>query len=75
MPKRILSNHDLRALLGVSRSTIWRLVRRGILPEPIEVSTGRKGWPSDEIDAWIDQRKAARRGPHEPRSAKRRCEP
>jgi len=58
--KRLLSKNEVCALLGVSRSTLWRMIGAGRFPEPVELSPGRKGHPTDEVDQWIADRKAAR---------------
>lgn len=58
--KRLLSTRELCALLTISRSTLWRRVRDGEVPRPVEVSPGRRAYLSDEIERWIEARKAAR---------------
>ena len=47
---------ELRGLLGVSRSTLWRMCRRGELPSPLRISAGAVGWRESTITAWIDER-------------------
>lgn len=50
---------DLQRLFGVSRSTIYYDIQRGILPQPIKI--GRTSvWLRDEIDRVIERQKAAR---------------
>lgn len=50
---RFVSMKELCARLSVSRPTIYALVERGELPEPVRITEGRIGWPSDLVDAWI----------------------
>ena len=45
---------------SLSRTTIWRLVRRGEFPKPITVSPGRVAWSEAEVNAWIVARASAR---------------
>lgn len=40
--------------LGVSRATIYRWVREGRLPEPVEVSPKIKGWHQEELRRFAD---------------------
>ena len=44
MSERLLTERDIRARLKVSRSTLWRMRRRGEFPEPLEISAGCKRW-------------------------------
>jgi prophage regulatory protein len=47
--------------VGLSRSTIYRLVRAGSFPEPITIAGRLRAWPESEIDQWIDERIASSR--------------
>jgi len=49
---RLLPWRAVRALTGVSRTTIWRLRKAGDFPRPVEVSPGRVAWREDDIAAW-----------------------
>jgi prophage regulatory protein len=62
-------SHDERRILrvaavviktGLSRTTIWRMVRAGQFPPPIALSERATGWLSDEIDRFIEARAAKR---------------
>jgi predicted DNA-binding transcriptional regulator AlpA len=47
----------LATLLGVSRSTILRWRKDGVLPPPRELGPGVTGWSRREIDEWIESRR------------------
>jgi prophage regulatory protein len=49
------------AKTGLSRTTVWRLVRKRAFPMPIPLSLRAVGWDLAEIDKWLEGR-AARRG-------------
>jgi predicted DNA-binding transcriptional regulator AlpA len=34
----------LAQALGISRTTLWRLWKRGVLPPPVKISRGVSGW-------------------------------
>lgn len=60
---RVLRLPEAAAFTGLSRATLWRLLDAGKFPKPIALTEGRRptrGWLLEELDAWIDQRKAAR---------------
>jgi prophage regulatory protein len=46
------------AALNVSKPTLYRMIRRGDFPRPIQVSPGRVGWKRSDIQRWIDVRSA-----------------
>lgn len=41
---------------SLSRATIDRMVRAGTFPKKRNISPRRRGFPSEEIDAWIAAR-------------------
>jgi predicted DNA-binding transcriptional regulator AlpA len=57
---RYLSRASLAAALDIAESTIDDFVKRGILPEPYELSTGCVRWSWQEVQDAIASRK--RRG-------------
>ena len=49
---------DVQKLLGISSSTLYDLISRGLLPQPIKL--GRSSiWLREEIEAVIEERKHA----------------
>jgi prophage regulatory protein len=52
----ILRLKAVRALTGVSRSTIWRLCRRGEFPQPLKLTARLIGWRAAEVQQWLDSR-------------------
>lgn len=56
VPLRFLRFPSVRARTGLSRSTIWRLERRGEFPRHRRISTNAVGWIEAEISNWIRQR-------------------
>jgi prophage regulatory protein len=48
----ILRIADVTAKTGLSRASIWRKVRAGQFPAPIELSANSIGWPEREVAAW-----------------------
>jgi prophage regulatory protein len=44
---------------SLSRTTLWRLVRRGHFPPPVQISPGRVAWSETEVEAWITARQTA----------------
>ncbi|MDP2901635.1 MAG: AlpA family phage regulatory protein [Methylovulum sp.] len=45
--------------LGMSKSTIWRLVRAGKFPKPIKLSDKVTVWKADAVLAWLESKEAA----------------
>ena len=58
-PRRIMRLQEVRRLTSLSRSTVWREVRKGRFPQPFKLCSTSIAWYSDEIVAWIDNRRSA----------------
>lgn len=55
----LLSDRDVAAMIGASRSSVWRDVDRGLLPRPIKFA-GRTRWLLSEVEAAIARQIKAR---------------
>ena len=53
-----LSIKEVSNLLGISVSTINRLIKKGDFPSKIKLSPGRKVFMKFEIDEWIESKKS-----------------
>ena len=56
MTVKMLRPKELPEVVGLSRVTIWRKVRDGTFPPPIELAENAIGWPEDIIDTWLESR-------------------
>jgi predicted DNA-binding transcriptional regulator AlpA len=55
--RRVLRGYrPVQDLTGNSRTQIWRKVRDGTFPAPIELGPNSVGWFEDEVFAWLDTR-------------------
>ena len=72
--RQILRVADLVALLNLSRTTIWRMRRTGLLPQLIRLSANAIGWPAHVIDEWLAQRPRRDRMPKPERKHARHAE-
>jgi len=59
VPLKFLRFHSVRDRTGLSRSTIWRLERRGEFPKHRRISVNAVGWLEQEIDEWMLARTGA----------------
>ena len=56
METRMLRVPEVLARTGLSRTTIWRRIRAGTFPAPIELGENSIGWPASAITAWLAER-------------------
>jgi len=52
-PLKLLRFGAVQERIGLSRSTIWRLERRGQFPRHRRISANAVAWVEDELVAWI----------------------
>ena len=52
-PGALLTTRDLKEVLGISTSTIYKLLSEGRLPEPIRIGTKVIRWRSEDVMAWV----------------------
>lgn len=57
---KYVDDRTLAAERKVHRATIWRMARRGDLPQPVRLSNGCTRWLREEVDARDAERAAAR---------------
>ena len=50
---KIIHPRDLPSLTGLSRTTIWRLMRAGKFPKSFHLSSGRVGWKMSDVTDWM----------------------
>ena len=56
MEAQILRERDVRALLGVSKVTLWRWRRAGNFPAPIRLGPNVIAWRRADVDEWLASR-------------------
>jgi len=55
----ILRFPELRAMCGLSRSTIWRLEQEGSFPKRVQLSPNAVGWKKSSVSKWLESRTTA----------------
>lgn len=56
---RVIRFPELYRKVGLCRSQVWRLEKEGDFPKSIQLGKNSKGWIESDIDAWLQERKAA----------------
>lgn len=59
MIKKLLTRAEVETRVGLTCSSIYRLMRSGEFPSPIKVGPRAVRWPSNEIEAWLAGRPRA----------------
>jgi prophage regulatory protein len=57
---RLIKRPEVERKTGKSCSRIYDDIRAGIFPKPVPIGPQAVAWVESEIDAWIEQRIAAR---------------
>lgn len=56
MTNTMLRRPDVEKRVGLSRSTLYNLMSRGLFPRPIRLSDRAVAWRSSDIEAWMENR-------------------
>lgn len=57
---KIIRLPDVLAKIGMSKPSVYNMIKRGEFPQQIKLGVKASGWLVSEIDAWIAQRVNAR---------------
>lgn len=53
---RVLRTQEMLDLIGVSRTTLWRWERKGVLPPKRRIGPNVIGWFESEVLGWLRSR-------------------
>ena len=56
---RLLRLPEVLRLVGVGKSTFYRMVHEGLFPKPVGIGPRSVGWPRRVVVAWIKKRPPA----------------
>ena len=55
--ERIIRIKELLDVVGLSRSTIYRSMKKKLFPKPVKLTEGSIGWKESQINKWMKGRK------------------
>ena len=56
---RLLPRREVESMTGLSRTSIYRLMRLGRFPEPVRVGPKAVRWNEEELVSWLASRPKA----------------
>ena len=56
---RLLRLPQVLRMVGLSKSTVYRLIKEGLFPKPVAIGPRSVGWPRRVVVAWIKKRPPA----------------
>ena len=60
MTDRVLRLPDTVKKIGLSKGSIYRLMKKNQFPKPIALGERARGWLESDLDLWLGQKKAVR---------------
>ena len=57
---RLISLKDVVTRTALSKSTIYQLIKDGLFPKSVNITSRRVAWLPHEIDSWLSERINAR---------------
>lgn len=59
MTNTILRLPEVKARTGLSRSSIYLYVQKGLFPSPVSLGPRAVGWREQDVIGWIESRQTA----------------
>ena len=53
---RFIMASEVLRMIGVSRTTLWRMVRAGLFPQPVRITRRNTGYLFDDVEGWMRDR-------------------
>src|SRR5260370_34351302 len=53
---RFIRPREVVEMIGVSRTTLWRMVREGSFPRPVRITERNVGYVLEAVEAWMQAR-------------------
>ena len=57
---RFLRPRQVLEMIGVSRTTLWRMVQAGHFPRPVYITERNRGYLLESVEAWMTARAEGR---------------
>ena len=57
---RFLRPRQVLEMIGVSRTTLWRMVQAGVFPRPVCITERNRGYLLESVEAWMRARAEGR---------------
>ena len=56
MAVQFIRPRQVLEMIGVSRTTLWRMVQAGTFPRPVRITERNRGYLRDAVEAWMKAR-------------------
>lgn len=56
MTQKLLRRHDVEALTGLKRSSLYAKISEGDFPKPIKIGSRAVAWVESDVDSWIENK-------------------
>jgi prophage regulatory protein len=56
MPEKHLHRHEVEAIVGLSRTSLYRLMAANDFPRPVRITKKAVRWPESSIAKWLAER-------------------
>jgi prophage regulatory protein len=57
---RFVRPREVLEMIGVSRTTLWRMVQSGAFPPPVRITTRNNGFVLEAVEEWMKARTLGR---------------
>ena len=57
--RRVMRRPEVERVTGISRSTLYEMIKSGEFPKPMRLGRRAVGWPETVVSEWLDSRPTA----------------
>jgi len=57
--RRVMRRPEVERVTGISRSTLYEMIKSGEFPKPMRLGKRAVGWPETVVSDWLDSRPTA----------------
>lgn len=56
VPEGMAKIEKVEKIAGITRSTIYDYIKRGVFPSPVRITPSRVAWHIADVEAWVAER-------------------
>lgn len=55
---KVVKQAEITKMIGISKTTLWRMIQKGVFPAPFKLGERINAWRVETIEAWLNEQSA-----------------